>query len=218
MAGTNRFSELMKTYPHAASRRMGPGKNPAVLVVDFIRGFTDSRSPIGGSWQREMDATAELLREAHKRKVPVLFTTVEYNREELASLLLGLKTPGIACLLRGSEWTELDPLLPREPGDLVVSKKYGSAFFATDLATKLIGARVDTVFICGCVTSGCVRASAVDAAQHGFRPMVVREAVGDRSPLAHETNLMDIDLRYGDVVSLEEALAYLRQKGSGSAW
>ena len=85
----------------------------------------------------------------------------------------------------------------------------GSAFFGTDLVPKLVALRTDTLLICGCVTSGCIRASAVDAAQLGFRPLVVREAVGDRSRLAHETNLLDIEMRYGDVISLRDAMEYV---------
>lgn len=92
-----------------------------------------------------------------------------------------------------------------------MSKQFGSAFFGTSLADELSTRGVDTLLICGCVTSGCVRASAVDAAQHGFRPLVVREAVGDRSPLANEANLIDIDQRYGDVITLPQALGYLAQ-------
>jgi maleamate amidohydrolase len=105
--------------------------------------------------------------------------------------------------------------LPRRDSDLVVSKQHGSAFFGTELAPQLSERGIDTLLICGCVTSGCVRASAVDAAQHGFRPLVVREAVGDRSPLANEANLIDIDQRYGDVVTLKEALDYLARVSKG---
>jgi maleamate amidohydrolase len=94
--------------------------------------------------------------------------------------------------------------------DLIVSKKHGSAFFGTALASQLQLMNVDTLLICGCVTSGCVRATAVDASQSGFRPAVIREAVADRSPLAHEANLIDIEQRYGDVISLQRALDYLR--------
>src|SRR5262249_13170140 len=95
------------------------------------------------------------------------------------------------------------------PTDVVISKQHGSAFFRTDLAERLTAMQIDTLLIAGCVTSGCVRASAVDAAQYGFRPLVVREAVGDRSPLANEANLLDIQARYGDVVSIDQAREYL---------
>ena len=202
-------AKLRMHYPFSGPLRMGPGIKPAVLVIDFIRGFTDAESPIGGSWDREVQVAADLLRIAHAKEVPVIFTTVEYSDQEVSSILLSKKTPGISCLEKGSKWTEIDPSLPVGKGDLIIRKKYSSAFFATDLTMRLIARHVDTLLICGCVTSGCVRASAVDGAQYGFRPLVVREAVGDRSRLAHEANLLDIDLRYGDVISLKEAIGYL---------
>ena len=107
-------------------------------------------------------------------------------------------------------WTDIDPRLPKKDQDIIISKKYGSAFFGTSLATQLQVLNIDTLLISGCVTSACVRASAVDAVQNGFRPIVVRETVGDRSLLAHEANLIDIEQRYGDVISLQEASQYLQ--------
>ena len=137
--------------------------------------------------------------------MPAIFTTVEFDPQDAETNLLIRKAPAVAALARGSHWTNVDHRLPRHATDLVISKKHGSAFFGTDLAARLQAMQIDTLLIAGCVTSGCVRASAVDAAQYGFRPLVVREAVGDRSPLANEANLMDIAARYGDVISLEEA-------------
>jgi maleamate amidohydrolase len=104
----------------------------------------------------------------------------------------------------------VDHRLPRLEQDIIISKKYGSAFFATSLAAQLQVLKIDTLLISGCVTSACVRASAIDAVQNGFRPIIVRETVGDRSVLAHEANLMDIEQRYGDVISMQEALQYLQ--------
>jgi maleamate amidohydrolase len=188
---------------------LGPGIRPAVLVVDFIEGFTHPDSPFGGPWDVPVARTAHLLRVAHSRSVPAIFTTVEYDPPDLETNLLIRKAPGVAALGRGTRWTNVDGRLPRHATDVLISKKHGSAFFGTDLVARLEAMEIDTLLIAGCVTSGCVRASAVDAAQHGFRPLVVREAVGDRSPLAHEANLHDIDARYGDVVSLEQACRYL---------
>ena len=196
-------------YPYACAPRMGAGKSPAVLVVDFIEGFTSSESPLGGDWDGEIEATVQILKAAQHSGIGAVFTTVEYVGDEGKKLLLGVKSPRVAILEKGSRWTRVDPRLPRQEADLVVSKRHGSAFFDTDLAAELSTRGIDTLLICGCVTSGCVRASAVDAAQHGFRPLVVREAVADRSPLANEANLIDIDQRYGDVVTLKEALDYL---------
>lgn len=199
-----------QAYPCGEPRDLGLGLRPAVLVVDFIEGFTNPESPMGGSWDREIECTRRLVACAHTSGVPVIYTTVELDPDDLANSLLYAKTPRIGILLAGSEWTAVDHRLAPAPQDLVVSKKHGSAFFGTRLAPQLQARNVDTLLICGCVTSGCIRATAVDAAQSGFRPAVVREAVGDRSILAHEANLIDIEQRYGDVITLERALDYLR--------
>lgn len=189
--------------------RMGPGRTPAVLVVDFIEGFTCAESPLGGDWDREVERTGALIRAARAASLPVVFTTVEFLPEEAHTLLMALKTPRITVLTRRSRWCEVDHRLPNRADDLVISKKYGSAFFGTSLASQLHVLNVDTLLIAGCVTSGCVRASAVDAVQSGFRPLVIREAVGDRSRLAHEANLLDIERRYGDVISLDDAISII---------
>ena len=193
------------SYLHREPIALGPGQRPAVLVVDFIEGFTSIQSPFGGPWDDAVAVTADLLHDAHRNNVPAIFTTVEFDPQDAEKNLLIRKAPAVAALARGSHWTNIDHRLPRHATDQVISKKHGSAFFGTDLAARLQAMQIDTLLIAGCVTSGCVRASAVDAAQYGFRPLVVKEAVGDRSPLAHEANLMDIAARYGDVISLEEA-------------
>lgn len=203
------ISELKQQYRSGVVRRLEPGPRPAILVVDFARGWTDAASPMAVPLDREIAATARLLRQAHRRGTPVIFTTVEYRADEAAAVIVARKSPWVSCMQPGSPWIRIDPRLRVEAGDLVVVKKHGSAFFATDLVSQLVLRQIDTLFICGCVTSGCVRATVVDAAQYGFRPFVIREAVGDRSRLAHEANLLDIEQRYGDVVSLDEALAWL---------
>lgn len=203
------LAEMRRSYPCGDARPLGLGRRPAVMVVDFIEGFTNPESPLGGSWDREIEHAARLVASARNADVPVIYTTVELRPADLERNLLYLKTPRIGALLKGSRWTAVDHRLPSQEGDLIVSKQHGSAFFATALASQLQVMEVDTLLLAGCVTSGCVRASAVDAAQAGFRPGVVREAVGDRSVLANEANLIDIEQRYGDVLSLEQALDYL---------
>lgn len=209
MNETELIAEIRSTYEFSPSSPMGMGQNPALLIVDFIEGFTNAESPLGGNWDEQIENTIVLITEARNKKLPMLFTTVEYSAAELDNNLLRLKTPRIGTLVTDSRWSEIDHRLPLSEQDILISKQYGSAFFATSLATQLQVLNIDTLLISGCVTSGCVRASAVDAAQNGFRPIIVRETVGDRSRLAHETNLMDIDQRYGDVITLEHALQYV---------
>lgn len=201
------LAQLRQHYPCGKAPSLGAGRKAAVLVVDFIEGFTNAQSPLAGKWDEPIACTVELLRHAQSKGVPAIFTTVEYDPIELEHNLLVRKAPRVSVLSRGSRWTEVDHRLPRTDSDLVITKKHGSAFFGTALASHLLMMGVDTLLIAGCVTSGCVRASAVDAAQLGFRPLVVRDAVADRSLLAHEANLLDIEARYGDVLSIEQALS-----------
>jgi nicotinamidase-related amidase len=204
------LAAMRQAYPCGPPRALGLGRRPAVIVVDFIEGFTNPDSLLAGSWDREIENTLKLVACAREAGVQVIFSVVEFNPSDLATSLLYAKTPRIGILLKGSEWTAVDHRLAPATEDLIVSKKHGSAFFGTALASQLQLMNVDTLLICGCVTSGCVRATAVDASQSGFRPAVIREAVADRSPLAHEANLIDIEQRYGDVISLQRALDYLR--------
>jgi maleamate amidohydrolase len=184
--------------------RVGYGSRPAVLVVDFVRGFTDQRSPLAADFGAEVDAARTLADGARAAGVPVLFTI---PIEE--SGLWSRKIPANNLLVEGSEWVLVDERLAPQPGDLMVPKKYASCFFGTDLATRLVSRAIDTVLIAGCTTSGCVRATAVDSCSLGFHTIVVRDAVGDRTPLSHRVTLFDIDAKYGDVVPLPSVLGYL---------
>ena len=147
-----------------------------------------------------------------KEGVAVKFV-VALNADLKDAGIWALKQKGVVTLKADSEGVQIDPRLDFRKTDSLLGKKYASCFFGTDLVPRLTSRRVDTLIIVGCTTSGCVRASAVDALQNGFRPMVVREAVGDRSVAAHEQSLFDLHAKYADVVSLEETLAYLRTIG-----
>ena len=143
----------------------------------------------------------------------MVFTRVEYEPGGADGGMFFRKVPALRCFERGNplaDWVE-DPR-PR-PGEVVVTKQYASAFFGTNLASTLHAAGVDTVVLCGLSTSGCVRASGVDAVQHGFRPVVVADACGDRAEEPHRANLFDLDAKYADVVSLEDALAHFGGAG-----
>ncbi len=189
--------------------RVGFGRKPAVLVVDFIIGFTDPESPLASELGAELEATLTLLDAARTTKVPVIFTTTAYDENMEDAGIFPLKVPSLAQLIRGTRWVDIDPHLRRRPSEPVIEKKYASAFFGTSLASTLTAEGIDTLVITGCTTSGCVRASVVDALQNGFRAIVPRECVGDRSPEQHAANLVDMDGKYGDVVDLAEVLAYL---------
>jgi maleamate amidohydrolase len=150
------------------------------------------------------------LHVAHERKMPVIFSTVIYEDADFKDAgIWALKQKGVVTLKAGTDGVELDSRLDARKTDTLLVKKYASCFFGTDLVSRLLAHQIDTLLIAGCTTSGCVRATAVDACQTGFRPMVVREAVGDRSAAAHDQSLFDLNAKYADVVSLEETLGYL---------
>ena len=195
------------------SSRSGYGARPALLIVDFINGFTDPGTGLGGDYGAELAVTANLLDEFRARAFPVYFTTVAYEPHLRDGGQFVAKVPALSILVKGSEWVKVDDRIRPRPSEQVVLKKYASAFFDTRLEMELQSLGVDTVVIVGCTTSGCIRASAIDSMQNGFRTLVVRDAVGDRAPTPHEVNLFDIDAKYGDVVSSGEVLDYLRGLG-----
>lgn len=204
--------------PHgsAFSGRIGWGARPALLVVDLVRAYTEPGGPFmlpdpGPA----VAATGELVDAARAAGVPVLWTVVRYTRGLADGGLFVRKVPALAAFVQDAAggWGEIAaPLRPRA-GEPVVVKQYASAFFGTSLAPTLHAAGVDTVVVTGVSTSGCVRATATDALNHGFRPQVVREACADRTPELHEQNLRDLDAKYADVTDLADALAHLRDPG-----
>jgi maleamate amidohydrolase len=185
---------------------LGFGERPAVLVVDLCLGFTDPASPLACDLDEVLSATRALLDAARATGVPVLFTTVSYDAvAEAAAKVFLRKVPALGILEPGSRWVEIDERLGRRDDEPVIAKAFASAFFGVPLAAML--ADRDTLVICGASTSGCVRATVVDAMQHGLIPVVPRECVGDRSLSAHEQALLDIAGRYGDVVDVSAAIA-----------
>jgi len=187
---------------------LGVGERPAVVVVDLSLGFTDPGSPLVCDLEDVLVACRSLLDAARASGVPIYFTTVMYDAVgEAAAAVFLRKVPALKILRPGSRWVEVDPRLGRLESEPVVAKAGASAFFGVPFAAMLAGR--DSLVVCGASTSGCVRATVVDAMQHGFAPIVPRECVGDRSPRAHAQALEDISGRYGDVVGVGEVIAAL---------
>jgi len=194
--------------------RIGFGERPALIIIDMLKGFTDPAMPLGANLDAQIEAQKPLLKIAHERNIPCIFSTVMYEEADIKDAgIWALKQKGARTLTAGSEAVKVDERLGMQKNDVLLVKKYASCFFGTDLVPRLNSRRVDTLIITGCTTSGCVRATAVDAVQNGFRPMVVREAVGDRSVAAHEQSLFDLNAKYADVVSLDETVQYLKTVG-----
>jgi maleamate amidohydrolase len=190
---------------------VGFGSRPALLVIDMNRGFTDPESPLVCDLEDVIAEIARLLEAARVANCPVVYTSVSYDEDGKRTAAAFIdKVPALLALEAGSPWVEIDPRLAPRPDEPVLGKLFASAFFGTALATRLASAGCDSVIVTGASTSGCVRATVVDALQHGYRVTVPREAVGDRDPAAHEANLADIQAKYGDVVPAREVLNHLR--------
>ncbi|MFP5071262.1 isochorismatase family protein [Pseudonocardia nantongensis] len=192
-------------FGHSLAR----GARPAVVVVDFSYGFTDPAYPTGADMTGPVLATGRLLAAARSADVPVVFTTIAYDPGQVGGLTWLRKAKGMAALTAGSRLVEIDDRLEARPDEHIVVKTGASAFFGTGLATYLVSKGVDTVVVAGATTSGCVRATVVDAVQYGFPSLVPQECVADRAPGPHAASLFDIDEKYGDVVDLEEVIDYL---------
>jgi nicotinamidase-related amidase len=177
-------------------------------------GFTSPDSPLQCDLDGVVVAVGRLLDAARAKGLPVVYTTVSYGEGEKAVAKAFIeKVPALLALAAGSPFTGIDPRLAPLPHEPVLNKLFASAFFGTSLQSLLAAHDRDSVIVTGASTSGCVRATAVDVLQNGYRLLVPREAVGDRNPAAHEQALHDIDAKYGDVVSLEETLVAISSSG-----
>lgn len=210
------MDDLHSDYAAAGfSGRLGFGDHPVVLVVDVVRAYLEPSSPLYAGVEDAVASAARVVDAARAAAVPVIFTRVEFVAGGADGGAFYRKVAALRVFDAGSPLGEF-PDAPRpRPGEVVITKQYASAFFGTSLASTLTAMGADTVVIVGLSTSGCVRASAVDALQHGFVPVVVRDAVGDRDARPHESNLFDLQAKYADVVGEREVTAALsRTAGS----
>ncbi|MBS0373755.1 MAG: isochorismatase family protein [Proteobacteria bacterium] len=194
-------------------RRLAFGQRPALLLVDLVQAYFAPESPLygGAGCQAALEGAVQLLAAARAARIPVLHTNVAFQPGGRDGGVFTRKLPALQVFERGRSPELAAFARGVEPagGETLITKQYASAFFATSLASTLTALGVDTVLIGGVSTSGCVRATAVDACQHGFIPLVVREAVGDRASAPHEANLFDLQAKYAEVIELREAAAYL---------
>ncbi|HYY11348.1 MAG TPA: isochorismatase family protein [Kineosporiaceae bacterium] len=208
------MSDLEDDYrAHGFAGRLGFGQRPALVVVDVALAYLDPGSPLYAGVEEAVASASRVLAAARDADHPVLHTRVQYTPGGLDGGLFRRKVPALEVFDAGSPLAEPHPSVAPDPGEVVVVKQYASGFFGTSLASTLRALQVDTVVVVGLTTSGCVRATAVDALQHGFAPVVVRDAVGDRDPRPHEANLLDLQAKYADVVGEREAVEALRATG-----
>lgn len=206
--------DLTSNYKGAFGKRIGYGKSPALIMIDFVEAYFDRGCALFADARPALDSALRLQAVAREAGVPVIYTNVVYNKSVLNGGRFYQKSMTLHNFIEGSPmgaWPE--GLVPADD-ELVISKQYPSAFFGTSLASTLTTLGIDTLIHTGVSTSGCVRATCVDCCSYGFIPIIVRDAVGDRHPAPHEANLFDMDAKYGDVVSEAEVTTYLQSLGT----
>ncbi len=201
--------DLSGNYADAFDGTLPFGKCPALLIVDFVMAYLDKDSPLYAGVEDALASNERLLTTARAARVPVIFTNVEYAPGGKDGGIFYRKLPALKLFEHGSPFCAFPSVLAPKADELVVTKQYASAFFGTSLASTLTSMGVDTLMITGLSTSGCVRATAVDACQHGFLPFVVREACGDRHSAPHEASLFDLQAKYAEVISEAEAQNFM---------
>ena len=207
-----------RNYAGVWDNRLGFGQKTALLVIDLLQGYTLKGAPLfAPGVVKAVKEMPDLLKLARQKKMPIIHTRVLYNPSDFIDGGVWIKkAPVLKSLVPGNKYAKFCKGVEPGKGELLITKNYASAFFGTSLAATLTAAGIDTLLISGCTTSGCIRATAVDTVQNGFRPIVIRECVGDRHDGPHEANLFDINAKYGDVISKSEALKYIRGTRSGT--
>jgi maleamate amidohydrolase len=197
-------------YTGVFDGKVGFGRNPAVVVIDFTLAYTTPGSPFFAEGVvRAVADTVPLLEAARAAGIPVIHTKVMYHPSGADGGWFVRKVPALRNLVSSEPLAEIDPKVAPLDEEVVIVKQYPSPFFGTPLAPMLATLGVDTLILAGCSTSGCVRAGALDGVQHGYRVIVPRECVGDRHDGPHDANLFDINAKYGDVVGRDEVIQYL---------
>lgn len=205
------IQDLNANYAGAFDGKLPFGQRPALLIVDVVVAYLTPGSPLyDEAFVPALESNERLVAAARAAGAPVIFTNVVYQPGGADGGLFYRKVPALKAFDRGSPAGAFPPSLQPLPTETIVSKQYASAFFGTSLASTLTAMKIDCLLITGFSTSGCVRATALDALQNGFAPFVVREACGDRHPAPHEANLFDLQAKYGEVIGEGEAITLLK--------
>ena len=198
-----------ENYANVYNNRIGFGKKPALILIDFVKAYFDPDCDLYADVENELASAIRLVDIARAKGIPVIYTNVVYHPSGFNGGRFFEKAKPLRHMVEGSPlgaWAK--GLAPTE-NELVVSKQYPSAFFGTSLSSTLTAAGIDSVILTGLTTSGCVRASCVDACSYGFIPIVVADACGDRHDAPHNANLFDMNAKYADVVSEQEVSEYM---------
>lgn len=210
--------DLDANYARAGyHHRLGFGRSPVLLLVDFVEAYFEPSSPLFAGVDATLASALRVLAAARRAGIPVILTNVQYQKGGANGGVFFRKVPALGSFEVGNPLGAWPKGLKPEPGELVISKQYPSAFFGTSLASTLTANGIDTTIITGVTTSGCIRATCIDAVSHGFIPIIVEEAVGDRAERPHRANLFDMSAKYADVVSEAETIAYLDRLSAPAA-
>lgn len=202
--------DLLENYKRAYDRRVGFGSRPALILIDFCQAYFDPECDLYAEVDEALESALRVRAAARAAGVPVILTNVVYHPSTIDGGRFFEKAAPLKNFIKGSPMGAFGPGLEPFDDELVISKQYPSAFFGTSLASTLTAMGVDSVLLTGLTTSGCVRASCVDAMSHGFRTAVISEACGDRHEAPHQANLFDMNAKYADVVSEADVTEYLK--------
>ncbi len=201
--------DLDQNYKAVFNKRLGFGKNPAIILVDFVAAYFDENSPLYADVEKALLSAIRIRNKGREKNIPIIYTNVSYQKDGKNGGVFFEKLPVLSCFIEGAKTAGWPSKLDIDPNEIVITKQYPSAFFETRLSKKLNNLEIDTLIITGLTTSGCIRATCVDAISYGFRPIVVKDACGDRHEKPHIANLFDMNAKYADVVSENEVFNFL---------
>lgn len=202
--------DLTENYRGAFDGSLGFGQAPALILVDFVAAYFNENSPLYAGVDAALASALRIRAAARAAGIPVIYTNVVYEEGGADGGVFYRKVPALEVFVKGNPLGDWPAGLDPADDELVVSKQYPSAFFGTDLAPRLSQLGVDTLIITGVTTSGCIRATCVDTMSHGFVPIVVADACGDRHKAPHEANLFDMNAKYADVVNEATVIEHLQ--------
>ncbi|ATW03402.1 isochorismatase family protein [Sphingorhabdus sp. YGSMI21] len=209
--------DLVENYRRAYNNKVGFGDRPALLMIDFCQGYFDPDCDLYSDVEDALASALRVREAARAAGIPVILTGVSYHPSAIDGGRFFEKAAPLRYFIEGNPMGAFAKGLEPQEDELVITKQYPSAFFGTSLASTLTAMGIDSVLLTGLTTSGCVRASCVDAMSHGFRTAVVADACGDRHEAPHDANLFDMNAKYADVVSEEETIAFLQKLGKPNA-
>ena len=204
--------DLDQNYKAVFNKRLGFGKNPAIILVDFVAAYFDENSPLYADVEKALLSAIRIRNKGREKNIPIIYTNVSYQKDGKNGGVFFEKLPVLSCFIEGAKTAGWPSKLDIDPNEIVITKQYPSAFFETCLSKKLNNLEIDTLIITGLTTSGCIRATCVDAISYGFRPIVVKDACGDRYEKPHIANLFDMNAKYADVVSEKEVFNFLSKQ------